>query len=200
MSPTVTLFQHIILEFYVIPCINQNKLLKSEWPDGNKHHRVGALNSLCTPILILMRKISSWRGHDWDLPGWWRATNHATSYATARGEFKNKSRLLQRQAYVQQIDIYITVGINTYLYTQEHQTEPDTLLLRENSEPWDTAFWSNDHHTPQRSIYTSQINESQIIHVNILITLCLWGERKGIEETNGIFLWIAVSFENRICW
>lgn len=51
------------------------------------------------------------------------------------GEFKNKSRLLQRQAYVQQIDIYITVGINTYLYAQEHQTEPDALLLRGNAEP-----------------------------------------------------------------
>lgn len=50
------------------------------------------------------------------------------------GELKNQSRLLQRQAYVQQIDIYITVGINTYLYAQEHQTEPDTLLLRGNLE------------------------------------------------------------------
>lgn len=41
-------------------------------------------------------------------------------------------------------------------------------------------FGLHDHQTPQRSIYTSQINESQIIHVNILITLCQWGERKGI--------------------
>lgn len=51
------------------------------------------------------------------------------------GELKNQSRLLQRQAYVQQIDIFITVGINTYLYAQEHQTKTDTVLLRGNSEP-----------------------------------------------------------------
>lgn len=49
--------------------------------------------------------------------------------------FKNQSTLLQRQAYVQQIGIYITVGINTYLYAQAHQTAPDTLLLRGNTQP-----------------------------------------------------------------
>jgi len=46
-----------------------------------------------------------------------------------------KRMQIATKAYVQQIDIYITVGINTYLYAQEHQTEPDTLFLRGNSEP-----------------------------------------------------------------
>lgn len=39
-----------------------------------------------------------------------------------------------KDTYVQQIDIYITVGINTYLYAQEYQTAADTPLLRGNSE------------------------------------------------------------------
>jgi len=112
---------------------------------------VGALNSLCTPSLLLMTKNNSLKGHDWDLPGWWRAApNHATSYATAGGEFKNQKKIATKTGlcttdkYLYNCgDKYLPVRTGTSDRARHPSPQGKLRTMRHY-----VHFALHDHHTP----------------------------------------------------
>lgn len=146
-----------------------------------------------------MTEISSWKGHDWDLPGWWRgAANHATSYATAGGEFKKpkqiatKTGLCTTDRYLYNCrDKYLPVCTGTS-DSARHPSPQGKLRTMRHCDFCST--WP-----PYTFLYTSEVSTGiWLRHWWMWDYPCQYSDNimsmrwkdKPIENKGGLFLWI----------